>query len=368
VDEQTFLVKPADAAAPTVGERIDDIFNQGKKAIGLPTLVPGTKVTKHFADLHRLVTGEGGNAPIDGVIRRLDELQKKVAPLGEAVGNRPPTDAPVVGAATATADSIKADAEQLPQPVGVVITKIATGTTAAVVGGVSGSLTKFYEADVLQQCRGLMTKYPFDPASPDDVPLQDFGRVFGPGGVFDTFFKERLTDLVDTSRQPWGWRRAESGSAVGGGLPLSRFEDARRIRETFFRSGSADPVVAFTMTPFELDARSRSVVLDVHGKSIEYRHDRERTVPVTWPGERPGGPATVTFNELEGSASQSLTQPGVWAWWRLVDAARLEPDAGSDVRYVLAFAKSGREAQFRIDAGSIRNPFGKSMLRDFKCS
>jgi type VI secretion system protein ImpL len=368
VDEQTFLVKPSEPTAPTVTDRIGDVFNKGKQKLGLPTVVPGVNVTRHFADLHRLVTGDSGNAPIDAVVRRLDELQKKVGALGDGVGKTNPTNAGAVGAASEAADSLKLDAEQLPAAVGMVVSRIATGASAALRGGVSGSLANLYEAEVLQQCRGLMSKYPFNPSSADDVPLQDFGRVFGPGGVFDTFFKERLSDLVDTSQQPWVWRRVDSGSSVGGGLPLSRFEDAKRIREIYFRAGSPEPGVAFTVTPFELDARSRSVVLDVHGKTIEYRHDRERTTAIAWPGERPGGPATVTFNELEGSGTQSISQAGAWAWWRLLDAARIEPDAGSDVRYVLRVEKSGRAAQFRIDAGSIRNPFSSSVLRGFRCS
>jgi type VI secretion system protein ImpL len=368
VDEQTFVVKPSEPGAPTVTDRINDVFNRGRQKLGIATPAPGSKVTRHFADLHRLVTGEPGNAPIDGVVRRLEELQKKVGALGDGVGKTDPTNAGAVGAASEAADSLKLDAEHLPPAVGAVVTRIATGTASALRGGVSGSLANLYESDVLQQCRGLISKYPFNPASPDDVPLADFGRVFGPGGVFDTFFKERLADLVDTTRQPWAWRRIDSGSSIGGGLPLSRFEDAKRIREMFFRAGSAEPTVAFTVTPFELDARSRSVVLDVHGKAIEYRHDRERTTAVVWPGERPDGPATVTFNDLDTAATQSISQAGPWAWWRLLGGSHLEQDAGSDVRYILRLEKGGRSAQFRIDAGSIRNPFGASLLRGFRCS
>ena len=368
VDEQTFLVKPpASASSPAIKDKFDGLFEKGKAKLGLQTVAPGTKVTKYFADLHRLVTGEPGSAPIDGVVRRLEELQKKVSALGERVGNTGANDAGAVGAATQAADSLKLDAEQLPPAVGAVVTKIATGAGAAVRGGLSGTLANRYQANVLQQCRDLVIKYPFNPSSADDVPLQDFARVFGPDGTFDTFFKTELSDLVDTARQPWVWRRDESGSSVGGALPLSRFEDARRIREVFFRSGSSEPAVSFTLTPIELDETVRSVALDVHGKSLLYQHDRERTVPMSWPGERPGGPATVTFNELSG-ASQSLTQSGAWAWWRLLDAARLDRDAGSDVGYLLTLEKGGRKAQFKIDAGSIRNPFGKSLLRDFECS
>jgi type VI secretion system protein ImpL len=368
IDEQTFLVPPKDpAASTTVKGRLEGVFGTGKKVLGIDTVPPGTKVTKHFTDLHRLVTGDAGSTPIDGVVRRLDELQKKVAALGERVGNRPATDAGAVGAASEVAGQLKLDAEQLMPVVGAVVSKIAAGASAAVRGGLSGTLANRYQANVVQQCRDLVTKYPFNPSSTDDVPLQDFGRVFGPDGVFDSFFKTELSELVDTAQQPWAWRRDDSGASVGGALPLTRFEDARRIRDTFFRSGSTEPAVGFTVTPLELDRDVRAVSLDVHGKSIEYQHGPQRTIPMAWPGEKPGGPAAVTFNDLSG-ASQSLMQPGAWAWWRLLDQGRMERDAGSDVRYRLTLEKGGRKVLFMLEASSIRNPFGTSLLRDFRCA
>ena len=367
VDEQTFLVPPKDpAASTTVKGRLEGVFGTGKKVLGIDTPPAGTKVTKHFADLHRLVTGDAGSAPIDGVVRRLDELQKKVGALGDRVGNRPATDAGAVGAATEVAGALKLDAEQLPPEVAAVVTKIAAGASEAVRGGVRDTLANRYQANVVQQCRDLVTKYPFNPSSADDVPLQDFGRVFGPDGVFDSFFKAQLSEFVDTAQQPWVWRRDDSGRSVGG-VPLSRFEDARRIRDTFFRSGSPEPAVGFTVTPLELDRDVRAVLLDVHGKSLEYQHGPQRTIPMAWPGEKPGGPAGVTFNDLSG-ASQSVMQPGAWAWWRLLDQARMERDPGSEVRYRFTLEKGGRKALFMLEASTIRNPFGTSLLRDFQCS
>ena len=367
VDEQTFLVAPRDAAAEaTVKGRLESIFERGKKAVGVATVAPGTKVTAHFADLHRLVTGDTGGAPIDGVIRRLEELQKKVSGLGEGVGNKSPSDAAAVGDVSATADSLKLDAAQLPPAVGAVVTKVAAGTGAAVRGGLRGNLNSRYQEDVVGQCREVTEKYPFNPGSAVDVPLLDFGRLFGPGGVFDTFFKTELAELVDTARRPWAWRRDDSGSTVGADLPLVRFEEAQRIRDMFFRGGAPDPTVTFSLTPVELDDTVRTLVLDVHGQSLEYQHGPERSTGMSWPGLRPG-PATATFEELSGGR-QTLTQPGAWAWFRLLENARLEPEPGSDVRFLLTLEKGGRRAQVRLEASSIRNPFGTSLLQQFRCS
>jgi type VI secretion system protein ImpL len=369
VDEQTHLVKTPDAAAaPSVPDRLGSVFRKGKEKLGLPTRVPGQKVTDYFDWLHRLVTGEGGNAPIDAVVRRLEELQKKVGAIGERVGDVNPASAAAIGDATQTVDSLNDDARHLPPVVGTVLSKIASGTGAAVRGGASQSLASRYNANVAPQCSALISKYPFNPSSQEDVPLEDFGKLLGPGGVFDQFFRDEMSSLVDTARDEWTWRRDKSGATVGGDVPLRRFQAAKRIRDIFFRSGGAQPAVSFTMTPFELDETVRRVSLDVHGKTFEYAHGPERTTQVLWPGERPGGPATVSFTELSG-ASQAITQSGPWALWRLLDGAAVTRDAGSDVRYLLTLEKAGRKAQFHLDASSIYNPFAdKSLLPSFRCS
>jgi len=369
IDEQTHLVKDQDAeATPTVTGRLEGVFREGKKKLGLPTFVPGKKVTDHFDWLHRLVTGEGGNAPIDAIVKRLEELQKKVGAIGDRVGEVNPANATAIGDATQTANSLKQDAEQLPPVVGGVVSKIASGTGAAVRAGAGQSLASRYNANVAPQCRALISKYPFNPSSQEDVPLEDFGKLLGPGGVFDQFFRDEMASLVDTARDEWTWRRDKSDAPVGGDLPLQRFQMAKRIRDVYFRGGGAQPAVSFTVTPFELDETVRRVSLDVHGKTFEYAHGPERSTQVLWPGERPGGPATVSFTELSGT-NQAITQSGPWALWRLLDGAAVAREAGSDVRYLLTLEKGGRKAQFHLDASSIYNPFAdKSLLQSFKCS
>jgi type VI secretion system protein ImpL len=366
VDEQTFLVKPPDPAeAATIKGRLGTVFGRGKQVLGISTVPPGTKVTKHFAELHRLVTGQGGNAPIDDVIRRLEELQKKMNEIGEGVGKRSPKDAGAVGEVGAIADSLKQDATQLPSAIATLVRKVADGAGAAVRSGLRGNLASRYEEDVLRECRTVTTnRYPFDRNSAVEVPVADFGRLFGPGGVYDNFFKNELADLVDTSRRPWDWRRDESGVPVGGALPLNRFEDAQQIREVFFRSGTELPEVNFRLTPIELDSGVRRFVLDVDGQTVEDQHATERTTVMTWPGKRPG-PASATFEELSGNRSTTLRE-GAWAWFRLLETATVAPE--SDLTYVLTFDARGRRALVRLDALSIRNPFVRSLLSEFRCS
>jgi type VI secretion system protein ImpL len=207
-------------------------------------------------------------------------------------------------------------------------------------------------------------RYPFVAGSAVDVPLADFGRLFGYGGVFDSFFKSELEELVDTSHSPWTWRADASGASVGPSLAILRqFEAAQRIREMFFRPGGQEAEVRFRVTPTDLDAAATRFVLEIDGQSFENRHGPERSWQATWPGQSPG-PAAVTF-EVRAGARPNTEFQGAWAWFRLIDVARAERE--TEVRHVLTFAKDGHEARVRIDAASIRNPFGKDDLQQFRC-
>ena len=151
-------------------------------------------------------------------------------------------------------------------------------------------LFALYQQKVVNQCNEVLANhYPFVRSSDKDVPLADFGRLFGYNGVFDSFFTEHLQPLVNTTRQPWTWRADASGASVGGSLAmLRRFESAQRIRDMYFRPGSQALELRFTVTPAELDAGATRFVLEVDGQSFDYRHGPERNFAATWPGPNPG--------------------------------------------------------------------------------
>jgi type VI secretion system protein ImpL len=231
------------------------------------------------------------------------------------------------------------------------------------VGQARSELDNRYRVQVVNECTSVVNgRYPFDTRSVIDVPLADFGRLFGAGGIFDTFFKENLAPLVDISRTPWTWRAGTSGSVGASTAMLRQFEAAQRIRDAYFRPGGQLPEVHFNVTPSLLDAAASRATLEVDGQSFEYRHGPERTWPAVWPGPSPGVSA-ISFEDRAGARPNQAFQ-GPWAWFRLLEG-RLQGE--SDVRYTLDLQAGGHEAKYVVEATSIRNPFNKADLRQFKC-
>jgi len=367
IDKHTFLVGSETAAAKDatagVTDRLKNIFGNSAPSVAVATTKPGTQVTMHFAEIHRLVAGDPGAAPIDVPLRTMQQLQQKMAPVGTGVGESA-ADANTVREIGEMANTLKRDAVSLPPSLGAIVTSVANGSLSAVVGTSSTTLRNNYEQKVLNECRPLVNgRYPFVKDSSTDIPLADFERLFAPNGVYDMFFKSDLQSRVNTTRTPWTWLTDSSGTPVGSGIPLAQFEAAERIRQIFFRAGSSKVEIHFTVTPVSLEPRdsSASFALEIDGQRIPYQFGPERPYSVTWPGPKPGQ-ATATFSQ---SGGPNAAFDGAWAWFRLIDSGQMVRQTNE--RYMLIIKRATREAQLRVDADSVRNPFGGNDLQRFRC-
>jgi len=369
VDANTFLVKPANApGSGVVGSAqstIDKILKGAQKQMGVPITTPGAQITAHFAPIHALLAGEPGAAPIDRVLEQIKQIQEKLQAVGTGLGQETSNIATLASVGQMS-ESLKQEATSLPQGVGSLVAEVGTRAQMLSRGGLSATLGDRYRQEVVRECTlAVANRYPFTSGSPNEVLPVDFGRVFGHGGVFDLFFKENLQPLVDDSRSPWAWRADASGAAVGlGPGVLRQFEQARAIREAFFRPGSQMPELRFTITFVSLAPAARRVVLELDGQTFTYRFEAERALPAVWPGPSPGV-AAVTFEEA-GGAKPHDDFKGAWAWFRLIDSAQSRPETSE--RYVLTFQKAAHKAEVRIEAASVHNPYGRRELERFRCT
>jgi type VI secretion system protein ImpL len=370
VDSHTYLAKPAEPAQSSgvidsAVERAGKLVNRGLEKIGVSTAVPGAQVTAYFAPIHALIAGGAGAAPIDLVLGKLQQLQQQISPVGQTVGGTNPIDAITRSGSGELVKAIRQDAAALPPAVGGLVTRIADRAAGAVRADVRGELETRYQQEVVAECREIVTdKYPFFRTSAVDVRPEDFGRLFGYGGVFDKFFEERLQQLVNRTRRPWSWLPDASGVPVGGSVAMLRqFEAAQRIRDMYFQRGDPIPKLRFTVTPITMDQGTSRFVLQIDGQSADYRFGPERDFPTTWPGPRPGD-AAVVFEE-RGGRTPNITAKGPWAWQRLIDAGELKEE--TDDRYLLTWRRDTHYATIRVQAVSIDNPFNKDDVQQFRC-
>jgi type VI secretion system protein ImpL len=210
----------------------------------------------------------------------------------------------------------------------------------------------------------LRDRYPFNKDNLSGVTIDDFGRVFAPGGLLDKFFQENLKSLVDTTKSPWQWRSLGERPRGASDEVLLQFQRAALIREVFFQHGGQRPQVNFTLKPVYLDALTTRFMLDIDGQKTEYRHGPTRSVNAQWPGPSGSSQARIVFETKDG-AQAVLSDDGPWAWFRLLDQSKIETTTPD--RFLVTFKAGEREMRYEIRANSVINPFIMKELQAFQC-
>jgi type VI secretion system protein ImpL len=142
---------------------------------------------------------------------------------------------------------------------------VSQSSTAVATSGATQQLADAWGTKVLPLCQDAFNRYPFIAGSTQDVPLDDFVHLLGPGGLMDQFFDQYLKPFVDTSQKPWRW---QSGDHTKLGLSpgsLAEFQQAAEIRDALFPTGGAQISVKFDVAPGNLDPGLAQASIELGG-------------------------------------------------------------------------------------------------------
>ena len=326
---------------------------------------PAEVVDKQFAQLNALVkASEGGVAPIEQIINMLSQLYGQLDALSAGLGS----DALSVATGSAGGDMVRrmqVEGARQPEPVKRWLQQIASNSRSVTMGGARTQVNTAWKSNVLPVCnKALSGRYPIYRDSQKEMTLADFGRLFAPGGLIDSFFNANLKSFVNTSGGTWRWKPVGNTTL---GIPTSvlrQFQRAALIRDTFFRGGGAMPSVGFGLKPIYLDANVQTFKLDLQGQKFQYRHGPTRVQRAQWPGPDSTGQVRFVFEDGSGMRLSS-SQEGPWAWFRILDNADLNATASD--RLVATFKSAGRKSSWEIRADSVVNPFMMEQLAKFRC-
>jgi type VI secretion system protein ImpL len=325
VEENTNLTKDSGAvdaaldAAKTATRlpgtsRLSRILPAGERAVDAAEELqkPGESITKHFEQINSMIaTADGQPGPINQVLLLVGDLRDEIESTGRGIGQRNALETLTTGGSL-TAQQIRGEARRQPEPIKSWLLQIGGGSGALTAGSARAALGEKLKQDVASQCRNLISgRYPFERNSSEDVTVDDFGRVFGYGGILDRFFEENLAPLVDRSGTTWRWRDGGDASLGMSNRVLQKFQRAAAIREVYFRPGAQTPEMLFTMIPESLDADVARFVITVDDQSFDYRHGPPREWNVKWPSSS-FGEARIMFEEASGGRP-TVVERGPWA-------------------------------------------------------
>ena len=215
--------------------------------------------------------------------------------------------------------------------------------------------------------QAVIGRYPFTAEPPNGIPLDDFGRLFAPNGMINTFFNTQLRPFVDTSGATW---KAQAVAGVAPPVSPATWRSSSAPRPSASCSSPVAgrrPACGSTSRRETLDRGAKQVTLELGGQVDQLR---------PWPAasqRRSPGPGTGMDSARAGVRSAAVRRTARAVGERALGVvppvrsrARCK-QAGSSDRYTLTFHVGDREASFEIRAGSVLNPFAPGMLHDFRC-
>lgn len=372
VVKQTTLIPP-DAERSTVSRAAETVRSTrrgleellGGSDAGRPQLAPGQRIESivddRFEALRRLVTSPTPNAPapLDEALKLFNEVYVYLNAVDTAVKSRsspPPGD---------VAGKLKSDAGRLPEPVRSMVENLSSTGAAQARVAERGNLSQDLQP-VTEFCRrAIAGRYPFVEGSARDVLPEDFGQMFGPGGLMDEFFQKRLAQLVDTSRRPWRYKPVAEQGAISTAA-LRQFERADLIKQVFFRSGGNVPGLRLDFRPIEMDAGITQFSLDIDGQFVRYAHGPIVPMTVQWPGPRSTNQVRLSIQPPTSGGTSGQVTEGPWALFKMLDRGQLAPGDAPE-KFIITFQLDARRTRFEVTTNSVRHPIRLPELREFAC-
>ena len=332
--------------------------------------VPGAEIEAAFRPYQVLLEGDPPRRPIDDLVATLKEITQGLI----LAATTPSQVQRAVASLQDSVSKLRNSALRFPKPFSDMLQNFAGDVEREMALSSAGQLQVALRDQVTPVCQQTISnRYPFVRGSKSDAPLADFAKLFAPGGVMDTFFKQYLDAHADRSKPQWTWRQ---NSELAGTLSLDTlqaFQRASEIRDAFFQTGGNVPVVQLTVKP--ASASDANVQLEIGGTVIASPTAPANSLPtnapvqpasaspvlVQWPGASLRAAISATS---AGGQPSVLERTGPWSLFRLLEAG------GVSVHGEVAtanFAVGGYVLRYDFTSAASRNPLNLAALRAFRC-
>jgi type VI secretion system protein ImpL len=349
----------------------------------LPTLLksqdraPGAAIEGAFKAYHLAVEGDPGRRQVDEVIATLREISHNLVLSATNPGQRSQANTMLQNQVA----SLRTNAARLPPPFSDMLRNAVGEFEGDVAASTAGQILVALRDQVTPACQQtIANRYPFTRGSDREVPLGDFARLFGTGGILDGFFKQYLAPYADTSKAQWTWRQDSVVPRSFSPTTIRDFQRAAEIRDAFFQSGGNLPMVSLAVKPSAIAGANATAKLDIGGTTVTSPPapaaaafpgtpapapgpaPTTAPVQVQWPGPSPRTAITVQTDIT--MPPSVLERSGPWSMFRMLEAGSLHVRGETATA---TFIVGGQQLNYQITSGSTRNPLNLAALREFRC-
>ncbi|MEW6643200.1 MAG: type VI secretion system membrane subunit TssM [Pseudomonadota bacterium] len=340
---------------------------------------PGTKIEEQFRPYHAVLEGDATRRPIDATIAILNDIAQNLTLMLES----PQLAAQATSTLQNDVAALRNTASRMPPPFSDMMRTAAAEFEGNIAASTAGQILQSLRDQVTPVCQQTVAnRYPFVRGGTQEVPLADFAKLFSPNGIMDKFFTQYLAPYADTSRSDWVWRKESPVSRTFSPDTLKQFQNAAYIRDAFFQGGGGVPMVQFAIRPPGAAGPGVSIKTEIGGTTINSPvtpappapsmfgaapppppPPPQSNAPVTvqWPGPSPRMAISVSNDTGQPSVLERI---GPWSLFRMLEAGSLSAKAETASA---TFIVAGRELNYQISTGSVRNPLNLTVLREFRC-
>ena len=343
-----------ESRAGRLAERATGLGNKG--------LTPKEQVTRAFSAINALNEKDAKLANQDKLLNALSELlvhlslisqQKQQGTASQARQDHPPV------------QKLRTFAVRQPMPLKRWLTQISQETENVLWYGARTEVARLWHNSYHQQCQKITSQgYPFIALAGEEVLLQDFSALFGRSGLLQRFFDKHLDKLIDKVSIPWRWKEEVPVKLRHSEQALRFFEQAHRIRQSYFDLSGDTPFIELEFTPVYLDPRVRRFSLNISGQLVAYQFGPPISKKITWPGSRGVEHIAMSFTRQDGSEVVHREE-GSFGLFRFLASSTIKPLKKNS--FQITFSSGGYQAIYAVASRRRIHPLTIAPLSEFTC-
>ncbi len=324
---------------------------------GGATIDAGQQIANYFKPVNDYVGDGKAPAPIDdfvGAVKTAGAASAGAAAAGGGLGG-----AALQGQLATAIGGLASSSAGAPPLLQDFVSAAAKGGKSAQVSSAQGAVSDAYAKDLAPICQSTVADhYPFNAASQSDASVTDMLQVFGAGGSFEAFARDRLGSLINRVGPMWRWNTDDPIGAALDPLAAEDFHKASEIHD-LLSSG-----LALQVEGAGFGGAVTAVEISSGGATYRFETSTVGAKPLMWSASSGLQEAHVTLFS-GATALKTITMRGPWAIFRLMDKARQE-NAGPTA-FKATFGEGTTFATLKFELNSDRNPFRRGSLWSFRC-
>ena len=216
-------------------------------------------------------------------------------------------------------------------------------------------------APVTAFCKStIQGNYPFVKGSNQDVSINNFAKVFGSQGQYQSFMK--LNPQVASTMQKSSFDELMQSNPTFR-AKFSRVGNIEPISSIYFQNSSGQVGFDFNIKVISVDPKIEKLIFTYADKSYSYSHGPLETFRANWPKEstkKTGFSAYINEKRIG-----KIEESGAWGIFKLVENGKVLVNNTS--KSVIQYSIDNKDITIEFSSASNKNPFYLNEMRRFSC-